>query len=70
MHYVLIKDFKRFMTTKQSFMVISIFVDIAYNAQQLKNVRKACKICLAINYTKVVMLSEENSYIRLQNFKI
>ena len=51
-------------------MVISIFVDIAYNAQQLKNVRKACKICLAINHTKVVMLSEENSYIRLQNFKI
>ena len=36
-HFMLIKDFNRFMATKQGIMVRNIFVDSAYNASLAQN---------------------------------
>ena len=51
-------------------MVKNIFVDIVYNAFQLKSIRISCKKLSRknqTNHTKSVLLPEENEYANFQN---
>lgn len=61
-HYVLIKDFDRFMTNKTNHHVKNIFIDIAYSASLAQKYQSLTEK-IAINHTKSVLLPEEVAYI-------
>ena len=66
-HYVLIKDFNRFMT-KIKYHGKKYFCRCCL--QCFSNSREChIKNCLAIHHTKSVLLPEENDYVNFQNSK-
>ena len=68
-HYVLIKDFDRFMTNKAKPHGKKHFYQYCLQYFSSANVLECIRNCQAINHTKSILLPEEDAYINFQNFE-